>query len=62
MIMGAVYLLYSAYFLSMDFSSIYRIMSITIAVLYLGFAYSFTANNIRNRKKIAAHMMMLDPN
>lgn len=46
----------------MDFSSIYRIMSITIAVLYLGLAYSFTVNNIRNRKKIAAHMMMLDPN
>ena len=62
MIMGAVYLLYSAYFLSMDFTDIYRIMSVTIAILYLGLAYSFTVNNVRNRKKIAAHMQMLDPN
>jgi len=62
MIMGAVYLLYSAYFLSIDFTSIYRVMSVTISVLYLGLAYSFTVNNVRNRKKIAAHMQMLDPN
>ena len=56
MIMGAVYLLYSAYFLSQDFQSIYKIMSIIIAILYLGLAYSFTVNNVRNRKKIASHM------
>jgi len=62
MIMGAVYLLYSAYFLSQDFQSIYKIMSIIIAILYLGLAYSFTVNNVRNRKKIASHMQMLDPN
>jgi len=37
-------------------------MSIIIAVLYLGLAYSFTINNVRNKKKIASHMMMLDPN
>ena len=62
MIMGAVYLLYSAYFLSIDFPSIYRIMSIIIAILYLGLAYTFTVNNVKNQKKISAHMMMLDPN
>jgi len=62
MIMGAVYLLYSAYFLSMDFASIYKIMSVTIAILYLGLAYSFTVNNWRNSKKIAGHMQMLEPN
>ena len=62
MIMGAVYLLYSAYFLSVDFASIYKIMSIIISLLYLGLAYSYTMNNLRNTKKIAAHMMMLDPN
>ena len=61
MIMGAVYLLYSAYFLSMDFASIYKIMSVTIAILYLGLAYSFTVNNWRNSKKINGHMQMLDP-
>ena len=62
MIMGAVYLLYSAYFLSVDFASIYRIMSIVIAIMYLGLAFSYTANNRRNAKKIASHMEMLDPN
>ena len=62
MIMGAVYLLYSAYFLSMDIAQIYTYMTIAIACLYVGLAYSFTVNNVKNRKKIAAHMMMLDPN
>ena len=62
MIMGAVYLLYSAYFLSMDFASIYKIMSVTIAILYLGLAYKFTMNNWRNQKKIAGHMQMIGPN
>ena len=49
MIMGAVYLLYSAYFLSVDFASIYMIMSIIISLLYLGLAYVFTLNNYKNR-------------
>lgn len=62
MIMGAVYLLYSAYFLSVDFKGIYRVMSIIIACLYGGLAYSFTTNNFKNTKKISAHMMILDPN
>ena len=62
MIMGAVYLLYSAYFLSVDFASIYTIMSIIIAILYLGLAYAFTLNNYKNRKRISTHMEMLDPN
>ena len=62
MIMGAVYLLYSAYFLSVDFQSIYTIMSVIISILYLGLAYAFTVNNLKNRKRIAAHMQMLDPN
>ena len=62
MIMGAVYLLYSAYFLSVDFESIYNIMSIIIAILYLGLSYSFTVNNFKNGKRIKAHMQMLDPN
>ena len=58
MIMGAVYLLYSAYFLSVDFKSIYKIMSIIISLLYAGLAYSFTVNNIKNQKRIKAHMQM----
>ena len=62
MIMGAVYLLYSAYFLSVDFTSIYTIMSIIISLLYLGLAYAFTLNNYKNLKRISAHMIMQDPN
>lgn len=62
MIMGAVYLLYSAYFLSIDFPSIYRIMSVVISILYLGLAYTFTTNNIKNRKRLTTHIMMLNPN
>ena len=52
MIMGAVYLLYSAYFLSVDFESIYNIMSIVIAILYLFLSYNFTINNVKNMKRI----------
>ena len=39
-----------------------KIMIVTISVLYLYLAYSFTMNNLRNRKKVSAHMQMLDPN
>ena len=61
MLMGGVYLLYSAYFLSMDFSTILTIMSIVLSLLYLGLAYTFTMDNLRNRKKIRVHMEMVDP-
>lgn len=37
-------------------------MSVIIAILYLGLAYAFTINNYKNRKRISAHMQMLDPN
>ena len=61
MLMGGVYLLYSAYFLSMDFSTILEIMSIILSLMYLGLAYSFTMDNLKNRKKIRVHMDMVDP-
>ena len=61
MLMGGVYLLYSAYFLSMDFSTILEIMSIVLSLMYLGLAYSFTMDNLKNRKKIRVHMDMVDP-
>ena len=61
MLMGGVYLLYSAYFLSMDFSTILQIMSIVLSLMYLGLAYSFTMDNLKNRKKIRVHMDMVDP-
>ena len=61
MLMGGVYLLYSAYFLSMDFSTILFIMSLVLSLMYLGLAYSFTMDNLRNRKKIRVHMDMVDP-
>ena len=61
MLMGGCYLLYSAYFLSMDFSTILEIMSIVLSLMYLGLAYSFTMDNLKNRKKIRVHMDMVDP-
>ena len=59
MIMAAVYLLYSAYFLSIDFDSIYDIMSVLIAVLYAGLALSFTISNIKNKRKIKSYLAVL---
>lgn len=58
--MGAVYLLYSAYFLSLDFDSIMHIMSVILAVLYAAMTYSFTANNMKNGKKIEQHRQMIE--
>jgi hypothetical protein len=40
MIMGAVYLTYSAYFLSSDFSSISTFMRVMMTILFLGIGFS----------------------
>lgn len=62
MIMGATYLLYSAYFLSADFESIYNIMSIVIAILYLSLAYVFTSNHFKNLKRVNSYLNMFAAN
>lgn len=59
MIMAAIYLFYSAYFLSVDFASIYDLMSIAIAVIYVGVGFIFTRSNIQNKKKVRLYMDVL---
>lgn len=44
MILGGVYLTYSAYFLSVDFSTIYLVMNFVMVAVYLGLAISFLRN------------------
>jgi len=44
MIMGGVYLMYSAYFLSLDFPTIYAIMNICLLILYLVMAITYVRN------------------
>jgi hypothetical protein len=48
--MGGVYLTYSAYFLSVDFSTIYMIMNFVMVIVYGSLAYVYFKNardNIR---------------
>lgn len=48
MIMGGVYLTYSAYFLSVDFETIYIIMNCVMVALYGGLAYVYARNSLEN--------------
>lgn len=48
MIMGGVYLTYSAYFLSVDFVTIYIIMNLVMVTLYSGLAYVYAKNSLEN--------------
>ena len=54
--MGGMYLIYSAYFLSTGFDTIYLIISIVIALTYAGLGYTFTKSNLQCQKKIAGHI------
>lgn len=44
MIMGGVYLTYSAYFLSVDFVTIYYIMNGIMSLMYAGLGYVYVRN------------------
>jgi len=48
MIMGGVYLTYSAYFLSIDFYIIYYIMNGVMVLLYGALGYTFCYNSLYN--------------
>jgi hypothetical protein len=50
MIMGGVYLAYSAYFLSVDFITIYFIMNFTMVGLYSMLAYTYAKNSWTQKK------------
>ncbi len=52
MIMGGVYLAYSAYFLSLDFSVVYTIMNIIMVLLYTGLGITYFRSCLANIKKI----------
>lgn len=48
MIMGGVYLIYSAYFLSVDFYTIYIIMNCLMVLLYALLSFVYARNSISN--------------
>lgn len=50
MIMGGVYLTYSAYFLSVDFSTIYMIMNFVMVLVYGSLGYVYLSNARENIK------------
>ena len=65
MIMGGVYLTYSAYFLSVDFSLIYIIMNCLMTLLYGGLGDVYGKNcieNIRLCNSYINEMVLGEPN
>jgi hypothetical protein len=56
MIMGGVYLTYSAYFLSVDFINIYYIMNVTMVGLYGGLGYTFGKNCLENSRLCSGYI------
>lgn len=62
MIMGGVYLAYSAYFLSLDFKVVYTIMNIILVLLYVGLGLTYLRSCIFNIKKIDANLAFMARN
>jgi hypothetical protein len=60
MIMGGVYLTYSAYFLSVDFEVIYIIMNILLLLVYLALAFTYGRNCKANMGSINAYLEEMD--
>lgn len=56
MIMGGVYLMYSAYFLSVDFYTIYIIMNTCMVLLYGGLGYVYAKNCMENYKSVSTYL------
>lgn len=56
MIMGGVYLTYSAYFLSVDFSTIYAIMNTCMVLLYGGLGYVYAKNCLENYRTCSTYV------
>lgn len=57
MILGGVYLTYSAYFLSVDFNTIYLVMNFVMVVVYLGLGISFY-RNCRDNMNLCKHYLL----
>ena len=62
MIMGAVYLVYSAYFLSLEFETIFMTMNIVLALMYLCLGVTYTRNNVVNLKRVATYLQIIAGN
>ena len=62
MIMGAVYLVYSAYFLSLEFETIFMTMNFVLAFMYACLAFTYTRNNLSNMKRVAQYLSMIEQN
>lgn len=56
MIMGGVYLSYSAYFLSVDFRVIYIIMNVLMSILYASLGVIFIKNCVENIKLCESYL------
>ena len=61
-IMGGVYLTYSAYFLSLDFSTIYTIMNVIMVLLYSGIGITYAKNCRDNIKRVQANLLIMRDN
>ena len=62
MIMGAVYLVYSAYFLSLEFQTIFMTMNFVLAFMYGCLGITYTRNNLGNMKKVVTYLQMIAAN
>ena len=60
--MGGVYLAYSAYFLSIDFSVVYTVMNIIMCLLFLGLGSTFWISAKTNIKKIDNNLQFMRDN
>jgi len=62
MIMGGVYLAYSAYFLSLDFTVVYTIMNIIMVLLYGGLGITYFRSCLANIKRIDSNLAFMARN
>lgn len=62
MIMGGVYLAYSAYFLSLDFAAVYMTMNIIMVLLYGLLGLSYYRSCMANIKKIDQNLAFMAQN
>ena len=60
MIMGAVYLVYSAYFLSLEFETIFMSMNFVLAFMYALLAFTYTRNNLANMKRVTQYIGIIE--
>ena len=62
MIMGGVYLAYSAYFLSIDFPVVFTVMNIIMVLLYLGLMLTYARGCIDKIKTIDENLAVMQGN